>query len=237
MSAIVAEPVLDTIWPMGLAWRLPQQGGEYSSFYRGNAMKRLFFACCAAAVLAGPALAAQRTTIDFQDQLGSGQQFGPLVYPEVFFTSISGRVYIYENALGNKTLSSWNAAGDATDPLDFVFSKPVDNLSFFVGEDDIDFSTLFVRIFQTGNPNFLDVQFANFGDGNPTTFHAIDLGSYGQIDQITLSSSDPLGVSVDLVAFNAVPEPDVWALLIAGFGLVGWSMRRRGSVAGQLATS
>ena len=34
-----------------------------------------------------------------------------------------------------------------------------------------------------------------------------------------------------LVAFEAVPEPESWALMIAGFGLVGAAMRRRHKVA------
>lgn len=34
-------------------------------------------------------------------------------------------------------------------------------------------------------------------------------------------------ISVDYTPFAVVPEPDAWALLIAGFGLVGGAMRRR----------
>lgn len=42
-------------------------------------------------------------------------------------------------------------------------------------------------------------------------------------------SNDPLidGVSFDVAASGAVPEPATWALMIGGFGLVGAGMRRR----------
>jgi choice-of-anchor C domain-containing protein len=46
----------------------------------------------------------------------------------------------------------------------------------------------------------------------------------------------PWGVALDNVAVNAVvPEPASWAMLIAGFGLVGAMMRRRPTMARALA--
>lgn len=36
-----------------------------------------------------------------------------------------------------------------------------------------------------------------------------------------------LGVNSGAISVTAVPEPGTWALLIAGFGLVGWASRRR----------
>lgn len=47
----------------------------------------------------------------------------------------------------------------------------------------------------------------------------------------TLQRCD-LNFTVETVAANAVPEPATWALMIAGFGLVGLSLRRRIAVAG-----
>jgi Protein of unknown function (DUF642)/PEP-CTERM motif len=38
------------------------------------------------------------------------------------------------------------------------------------------------------------------------------------------------GIALDGVSVNAVPEPAAWALMIAGFGLVGGAMRRRTTV-------
>lgn len=37
------------------------------------------------------------------------------------------------------------------------------------------------------------------------------------------------GPALDNVAVNAVPEPGSWAILLAGLGLMGWTMRRRGA--------
>ena len=42
-------------------------------------------------------------------------------------------------------------------------------------------------------------------------------------------------VSLDLAAAAAVPEPASWAMMIAGFGLVGGAMRRRTAQAGFVA--
>ena len=39
-----------------------------------------------------------------------------------------------------------------------------------------------------------------------------------------------LTVGVDGLASNAVPEPATWALMLLGFGMVGYAMRKRGTV-------
>ncbi len=47
------------------------------------------------------------------------------------------------------------------------------------------------------------------------------------------TSAGPWGVALDNVSvtLNAIPEPSTWVMLIAGFGLVGVSARRRRTVA------
>ncbi len=59
------------------------------------------------------------------------------------------------------------------------------------------------------------------GDGSPTGSFYFQLTTAGG-DNIAVTSITPLG---------AVPEPANWALLIAGFGLVGAAQRRRVIVA------
>lgn len=44
-------------------------------------------------------------------------------------------------------------------------------------------------------------------------------------------TSDSFGGYVDNITLTAVPEPGTWALLIFGFGALGYAMRRRGQVA------
>ncbi|MBA3897825.1 MAG: DUF642 domain-containing protein [Sphingomonadaceae bacterium] len=39
------------------------------------------------------------------------------------------------------------------------------------------------------------------------------------------------GIALDAVSITAVPEPGEWALMIAGFGIAGWALRRRRRVA------
>ena len=51
------------------------------------------------------------------------------------------------------------------------------------------------------------------------------IGSYTQLDITGIRISDPAAVTAQ------VPEPAAWALMIAGFGLVGSALRRRRSLA------
>jgi PEP-CTERM motif len=50
------------------------------------------------------------------------------------------------------------------------------------------------------------------------------------LETVTDQTSFIDAVSLDLAPLSAVPEPSSWALLIAGFGLVGSAMRRRANM-------
>ncbi len=52
-------------------------------------------------------------------------------------------------------------------------------------------------------------------------------GATKQTLQFASQVRNPYGVVIDDVSIRAVPEPGVWALLIAGFGMTGFAMRRR----------
>lgn len=54
----------------------------------------------------------------------------------------------------------------------------------------------------------------------PTTAATMQIGFMTQ-------SADNIGPLIDNVLISQVPEPATWAMLIAGFGLVGTAMRRR----------
>jgi hypothetical protein len=59
------------------------------------------------------------------------------------------------------------------------------------------------------------------------TFNPTNAGSF-QV-RFATGSSDNVGPLLDnvLVTQGVIPEPASWAMLIAGFGLVGTAMRRR----------
>jgi choice-of-anchor C domain-containing protein len=65
------------------------------------------------------------------------------------------------------------------------------------------------------------------------TSHVLDFIASGPSTQLSFRSttSGPSGMALDNVAVvaNPVPEPASWAMMIAGFGLVGAMMRRRPS--------
>lgn len=52
------------------------------------------------------------------------------------------------------------------------------------------------------------------------------VGSTATLTFSATGTSDSLGGYVDSIGLIAVPEPATWALLISGFGAVGWAMRR-----------
>jgi hypothetical protein len=64
--------------------------------------------------------------------------------------------------------------------------------------------------------------FYQFADGAFTTFGVHNTTRFGTAQQAILEVTDLGG--------NAVPEPATWALMIAGFGLVGLAVRRRRAV-------
>ena len=82
-------------------------------------------------------------------------------------------------------------------------------------------STLFPSItHSSGNPNALDWQ--HFSGS------FVASSSLSTLNFINTAGGGNAGILLDTVSVSgAVPEPAAWALMIAGFGLVGGAMRRR----------
>ncbi|MEQ1548968.1 MAG: choice-of-anchor C family protein [Chakrabartia sp.] len=66
--------------------------------------------------------------------------------------------------------------------------------------------------------------------GNSFTFLATGSSTTLSFRADPSSSSRAYGAALDNVSVTAVPEPATWAFMIAGFGLIGGTMRRRKSV-------
>jgi len=65
-------------------------------------------------------------------------------------------------------------------------------------------------------------------NGGTSYFGITDTVGFTSVSIINTSvtgQSDAWGI--DNVSFNAVPEPATWAMLIAGFSMIGFSARRR----------
>jgi hypothetical protein len=74
------------------------------------------------------------------------------------------------------------------------------------------------------------------GDGGAGTNwmpQSLDLlvGADSELTFAAIGTSDSLGGYLDDIGLAPVPEPATWAMLIAGFGIVGAAARRRGRMA------
>lgn len=88
---------------------------------------------------------------------------------------------------------------------------------------------VFGTLFNGDDPNIADptANGGQQGEGtNRRVFFTQDAGDpliYG----VRFSNHGARAFEIENVAFGAVPEPATWAMLVAGFGLVGGAMRRR----------
>ncbi|MFQ3596080.1 MAG: PEPxxWA-CTERM sorting domain-containing protein [Sphingomonadaceae bacterium] len=97
-----------------------------------------------------------------------------------------------------------------------------------IGDVTPAFSTAVVSPFDIGIANGIFIDFTPGGEFFGLTLGNID-GDAGDF-LIGLGSLQP-GDKFALVLLGIVPEPGTWAMMIAGFGLVGGAMRRRRALA------
>jgi len=88
----------------------------------------------------------------------------------------------------------------------------------------VDSGATAVQAFATGRNHGDGTQASHFSDGSGTL-----MGPYVPYGQAYDATSRDL-LALDAIGWNvsAVPEPQTWALLIGGLGVVGWARRRRG---------
>ena len=114
------------------------------------------------------------------------------------------------------------------------FASAVSGLTFLaVGDDnrgDIGDVRVFAGALLLGT---VDI----FGDANPYgPPQLVDLSAFLGVTRIEIANTDAFGLGFDDFSFDAsdgaVPEPSTWAMMLLGFGAVGYGMRRRKVAAG-----
>jgi PEP-CTERM motif len=142
---------------------------------------------------------------------------------EVQFNNVAGLPFSGENLVeldsnSNSTMERLIDAGNYT--LSFYFSPRPNRAANTNGIDVLVNGSSVFAITGVGGPQTVWTQhFVNFSVGAPSTLRFSATGI-----------SDSLGGYLEDIRLTAVPEPATWAMMLAGFGLIGFSARRRKSV-------
>lgn len=129
-------------------------------------------------------------------------------------------------------------AGDATQYLAVLaggsatigLPTPLKSFSIYIGSVDA-YNTFTLSLVGGGSQSFTGVALTGVANGDQSSgatnrrFFFTAEGSE-QISGITLTSTQN-SFEVDNLATAAIPEPASWAMMLAGFGLVGFAARRR----------
>jgi hypothetical protein len=190
-----------------------------------------FSAVFAAASAMAFAQAASATIIDFE-ALPVGNQSNPLILNGATFSANEGFINIFDGVTNGIGVCA-SATSDANCPFNLTvdFHRPASDISFtFISNNtatvgaSIGNVALFSGVTLLGNVNILVTDF------DPFTKDLVALTGFSGVTSLVISNTDFGGIGYDDFAFNAVPEPAAWAMLIAGFGLVGAMARRQRSV-------
>lgn len=185
------------------------------------------------AALALPSVA-NATVINFDD-LGNSVEVTNQYAGVVFSSSAGSRILTTAQNLGSSLpnfICSATGSINCTDPVFVDFATGVSGLSFLaIGDDDVG-DVGDVRVFAGATLlGTVDV----ITDGNSGVPNLVDVSAFSGITRIEIVNiSDAAGLGFDdftfTVGVRGVPEPASWAMMIAGFGLVGAAVRGRRQV-------
>lgn len=185
---------------------------------------------CAVAFLASGAAPASAAVIDFED-LDVGAFGLSLTIGDVTFASPVELVvaqYFTDDGVTKALCSRSAALFGCESNLTMSFATPVSAFGLTVDGANTNAATLdAVAVLSDGS-----MQSIRFDGFEPFRPKVLTFGSL-HIRSVTFSTTDPQGFSFDDITYRttAVPEPAAWALMMAGFGLLGGDLRRRRFVA------
>jgi hypothetical protein len=186
-------------------------------------MKKIITAVALAALATATPVFAS-TTIDFESTT-PGLQPDPLTIGDATFTS-PGNIYVSDFLFDGNLQACAAFEPECNAELDVSFASAISGLTFLAsGDESASTLTVFLSFLGGATSTVLFTL-----DGNLSTYDLIDLSSYSNILSFSLNTDDSYGLSYDDFTYDvagAVPEPATWAMMILGFGAVGFAMRRR----------